>query len=550
MDAATSTPRTRARALILAAALALVASAAAPVAPAHAINGVIVGQVTSSVGGAPLPGLTVALYSGEGASPALTATAETDVNGFYSFSSLTYGAYRVEVRGFAATPRHATEFWDGTYSLQTSSTFPVASATPVQIDVALDPAATITGSLGGEFGVPDNAQVVLFHYIGGAYQFNFTSATPAANGSWQASGLAPGQWAITYSDPLPSDTHYRTQYHNQILDQDDQVFVTITAGATVAVTATMSEAGPIPASRLAGPDRYATAIAVSSEFAPFFGAEGTYVYIASGANYPDALSAAPAAAHRGAPLLLTPPTRLPASVAAEIARLEPERIIVAGGPGAVSAAVVTALRGLVDDPAKVVRLGGANRYETSRLLIDDAFGTAATAFVATGRNFPDALAAGAAAAAVGGPVILVNGLASLADGDTRALIDELDVETLYVAGGVGVVSAALAADLATIPGVVAVERLGGADRYETSLEINRAVFSTATTAYLATGTGFADALAGAALAGTQSAPLYTVRRTCIPDDVHTHFRTIEVDALTLLGGTGVLTAAVANRARC
>jgi hypothetical protein len=41
-----------------------------------------------------------------------------------------------------------------------------------------------------------------------------------------------------------------------------------------------------------------------------------------------------------------------------------------------------------------------------------------------------------------------------------------------------------------------------------------------------------------------------VRRTCIPDDVHTHFRTIEVDALTLLGGTGVLTAAVANRARC
>lgn len=529
---------------------ALVLALLTPASPAHAIDGVVAGQVTSSATGSPLAGVTVVLYSDNGVGVNQVGTMVTAVDGLYAFNNLPYTGYRLEFRGTNATPVHATEFWDGAYSLSSATTFPVTTSTPFLVNVALDRAATINGSVTGESGVPDNGLVLLFHYIGGVYQLNFTSATLAANGSWQATGLAPGQWAIRYTDLLPSDTNYRTQYHNQILDQDQQQYVTVAAGATVGVTATMTEAGPIPTTRLSGSDRYATAIAVSSEFDPFDAVPGTYVYIASGENYPDALSAAPAAAKRGAPLLLTRPTTLPAAVAAEIARLDPENIIVAGGAGAVSPAVFTALQGLIENPANVVRLGGATRYETSRLLVEDAFDNALSAFVATGRNFPDALAAGAAAASVFGPVILVDGLDSEAEPETRALIDDLGVETLYIAGGTGVVSTGLVADLATIPGLVSVERLGGADRYETSLEINREVFSTAVTAYLATGEGFADALAGAALAGSQFAPLYTVRRTCIPDGVHTHFRTIEVDELTLLGGTGVLTAAVANRARC
>lgn len=537
------------RSLVAVAVAALVAGVLLPVGPAHAVDGVITGTVSSTAAGT-LSGVNVRLFSDDGVDINFVTSTVTNGAGSYTFSGLAYTNYIIEVWGSGATPPHADQFHDGTYSLNVASSFAVSNSTPVVRNIAMNPAATLSGTVTGEFGVPDNGQVFLFHYVGGVYQFNFTSATPAANGSWQVTGLAPGDWAIRYTDLLPSDTNYRTQYHDQVLDQNFQDYVAISAGATVSVSAQMTEAGPIPTSRLSGPDRYATAIAVSGEFDPFDAAPATYVYVASGANYPDALSAAAVAAKREAPLLLTTPTSLPAAVATEILRLDPENIVVAGGPGAVSESVVTALRGLIENPDNVTRIGGANRYETSRLLVDDAFDSALAAFVATGRNFPDALAAGAAAAKLGAPVILVDGLATSADPDTFGLIDALGVESLYVAGGTGVVSTAVVADLATVPGLVSVQRLGGADRYATSLAINTEIFDTATVAYLATGTGFADALAGAALAGSQSAPLYTVLRTCIPDGVHTHFRAIEVDSLVLLGGTGVLTSAVANRVRC
>lgn len=531
-------------------AAALLVAMLSPASPAYAIDGLVGGQVTSSSTSSPLSGVTVVLYSDDGANVTQVASMVTAADGLYAFNNLPYTGYRLEFRGMNASPAHANEFWEDAYNIQLATTFPVTSSTPVLIDMELDRAATISGSLTGEFGVPDNGAVFLFHYVGGVYQVNFSSAVPAANGSWQATGLAPGQWAIRYTDLLPSTTNYRTHHHNQVLNQDFQNYVTVTAGSTAAVTARMTEAGPIPTSRLSGADRYATAIAVAGEFEPFDAAPATYVYVASGANYPDALSAAAVAAKREAPLLLTTPTSLPTAVANEIRRLDPENIVVAGGPGAVSNSVVTALRGLIENPNNVTRIGGANRYETSRLLVEDAFDNALTAFVATGRNFPDALAAGAAAGSLGSPVILVDGRATSADPQTVGLLDDLGVETLYIAGGTGVVSTAVVNDLAAVPDVVSVKRLGGADRYATSLAINQEVFDTATVAYLATGEGFADALAGAALAGSQSAPLYTVQRTCIPNGVHTHFRTIEVDSLVLLGGTSVLTSAVANRARC
>lgn len=537
------------RRIVAVAALALVANFLLPVSPAYAVDGQITGTVSSSQGGN-LSGVTVRLFSDDGVDINFVTSTVTDGSGAYSFSSLAYTNYVIEVWGSGATPPHADQFHDGTYSLNVATNFPVSNSTPVVRNITMSPGGTISGTLTGEFGVPANPSILLFHYIGGNYMFNLWTPTVLPDGTWEAPNLAPGDWAIRYTDLLPSATNYRTEYHGNILDQDFQEYVSLSAGGSVAVSAVMTEAGPIPTQRLSGSDRYATAIAVSNEFDPFNAAPATYVYIASGANYPDALSAAPAAAKREAPLLLTPPTALPAAVAAEITRLDPENIIVAGGPGAVSNAVFTALQGLIDDPAKVVRIGGANRYETSRLLVEDAWDNALTAFVATGRNFPDALAAGAAAGFVGGPVILVDGNASTLDVPTRTLIDSLGVETVYIAGSSAVVTNGIQTNLGTIPGVVDVTRLGGSDRYATSLAINQEIFSTTVKAYLATGTGFADALAGAALAGANAAPLYTVLRTCIPDGVHTHFRTIEVDELYLLGGPSVLSAGVANLARC
>src|SRR4029077_3579212 len=86
------------------------------------------------------------------------------------------------------------------------------------------------------------------------------------------------------------------------------------------------------------------------------------VFVVSGANFPDGLAAGPAAAALGAPILLVPSTgAVPAAVMAELQRLSPAQIYVAGGRGAVSDGIVATLLSV----APVQRLFGADRYATA-----------------------------------------------------------------------------------------------------------------------------------------------------------------------------------------
>lgn len=297
--------------------------------------------------------------------------------------------------------------------------------------------------------------------------------------------------------------------------------------------------------RLAGADRYATSAAVSAQYP----AGVPVAYVASGANYPDALSAAPAAARQGGPLLLTAPSSVPASIVAELKRLKPQRIVVVGGAGAVSDRAYRTLAGLAPS---IRRDAGRDRYETSRIVIDRAFpaGSTTLAYVATGRDFPDALSAAAAAGAVGAPVILVDGRGSGVDAATRNLLTRLGVSRVVIAGGTGVVGSAVASALRAAPSVRTVTRLGGADRYATAAAINRDAFPTATRAFIAVGTGFADALSGAALAGLRGAPLHLASATCVPAAAMQHLASAGVSSVTLLGGTGVLSSAVHRLTPC
>ena len=180
-----------------------------------------------------------------------------------------------------------------------------------------------------------------------------------------------------------------------------------------------------------------------------------------------------------------------------------------------------------------------------------AFPTGATkAYFATGANFPDALSASAAAGSSASPVILVNGLARSIDSKTAALISRLGVTTAKIAGGTGVVSSGVESSLRAQTTITSVQRLSGADRYATSRAINKAAFSTAPQAFFAVGTGFADALAGAALAGRNGAPLYVVPRSCVPPAVISDRTDLGTVQHVLLGGTGVLTSGVARLAPC
>ena len=306
---------------------------------------------------------------------------------------------------------------------------------------------------------------------------------------------------------------------------------------------TITPAAATGADRIAGADRFATAVAISQQS---FADQVPIVFLASGLSFADALSAAPLAATLGGPLLLTAPSGVPGLVIDELARLDPSTVVIVGGTAVVSTAVE---QQLIDRGLSVERVFGADRYETSRSLIETYAPPSAQLYIATGRTYPDALAAASAAGAVAAPVLLVDGAASALDTASRALIATRGVHTAFIAGGTGAVSSGIEIDLAAR--VDTVHRLAGLTRYETAVAIAARAPPDATRAFVATGVGYADALAGAVLAARLGAPLYLSGPTCLPREVRqAMIDERAVDRVTLLGGDQVLEARVAALDPC
>lgn len=184
---------------------------------------------------------------------------------------------------------------------------------------------------------------------------------------------------------------------------------------------------------VAGPDRYATAVAVSESG----WATTQTVYLASGQSAPDALGAAAAAAQQSAPLLLVRTGGLPQGVRAELARLAPDEVVVVGGRSVLSDAVRADVLDVLPG-ARVVRVGGADRYATSALLVDRLWTDVDAVFHATGANWPDALSASSAAAEKNAPVLLLR--QACTPDPVREVLRATTPALEYVLGGVAVVA--------------------------------------------------------------------------------------------------------------
>lgn len=181
--------------------------------------------------------------------------------------------------------------------------------------------------------------------------------------------------------------------------------------------------------RLAGANRFATAAAVSQAAFPDPGATDT-VYVASGADFPDALAGVSAAAGADAPLLLVARGELTAPTEDELARLDPDRIVLLGGAASLGDVVADSASRFADT---VDRLAGPNRFATAAAIAGHADTDADTVFVATGADFPDALAAGAVAGVDGAPVLLATP-DRLTD-PTRAAVADADPAIVRMLGG-------------------------------------------------------------------------------------------------------------------
>lgn len=87
-------------------------------------------------------------------------------------------------------------------------------------------------------------------------------------------------------------------------------------------------------------------------------------------------------------------------------------------------------------------------------------------------------------------------------------------------------------------------RLWGQDRYETSYAISRSTFATATTAVIASGGAFPDALAAAGLAGVFDGPVLLTKGTSVPLGLIRELVRLEVKKIYVVGGTSAVSDSV------
>lgn len=231
------------------------------------------------------------------------------------------------------------------------------------------------------------------------------------------------------------------------------------------------------------------------------------------------------------------------------------------------------------------RVGGRDRYETAASLgaafvkrlaegrgigsgNSDTFGPAVkvdSVIVTSGDDFPDALAASVLSRAVQAPILLTSG-----DGLSRGVSDFITshgITHVHIVGGTAAVSSDVETALATVAGVAVVERYAGADRYQTAVAAATAAAAAASgggsdsgdaaaaaagdlcstdksTAILASGTSFADAMIAGPLAWRGHHPVLLTGRDALAQSTLDWLTANSVEQVVVVGGSAVIGAPV------
>jgi len=249
-----------------------------------------------------------------------------------------------------------------------------------------------------------------------------TNFPDALSAQYLASALSTaGDVGILTTDPNNLTASTRNILANGTIDTVYIVGGTAAVSANVANQVAALHVGNVPINanlnviRIAGADRYATNNAADL----FLGAAGsTHAYIATGANFADALAIGPVVYATGDPLILTDTGSLNASAKSTLESLGITNVTIVGGTAAVSTAVETALTNMnitID-----ARLAGADRTQTAAAIAQDAVAnqgfSLGNVYIARGDSFADALVAGPLAGVNQNPILLTSSPTTLGAG--------------------------------------------------------------------------------------------------------------------------------------
>ncbi|MDU5117959.1 MAG: cell wall-binding repeat-containing protein [Clostridium botulinum] len=305
------------------------------------------------------------------------------------------------------------------------------------------------------------------------------------------------------------------------------------------------KAAPGDVNKVPGKDRYETAANVATANWKE-GAEN--VIIASGEGYADSLSASVLAKKLNAPIILTKSGELHKSAKETLKTLKAKNFYVIGGNASVSQSIRDDLK---KEGYALTELGGKNRFETNlaiaNYLVEEHNVKADEILVVNGKDgFSDALSAAPVAAAKGQILLIVGKDPSTADLASKFIQKHNSKVTAI--GTEGVIPKAVYDKLG------AKERVtGGANRFETNLNIMKYFKLNTDKLYVAnaTGDGYADALVASALAGRTASQLILTHTKDSQETKNAidHIKSIKNDKteVGLVGGDSVIPQEVVNK---
>lgn len=271
------------------------------------------------------------------------------------------------------------------------------------------------------------------------------------------------------------------------------------AGSMLIPAGKLNASQNLQVERIYGTNRYETATKISEKYYD----KSKAVVVASGEVFPDALVGSTLTIQEKWPLLLTGSKKLDEHTKKELERIKPEKVYILGGDSTVSVDVERE----ISKSYPVERISGTNRYKTSeklgqvryKLLGKEIAKENITNYVADGKKYPDALAAGPLAGRNKENKFNLLNLAPSTKGFDNAVI---------------------------IGGKDSVEgkekRISGSNRYLTSLEVAKEYkkeFGGLDTVIIASGEDYPDALSASSVAAKLNAPIVLATKDGINEKV-------------------------------
>ncbi|AZV58362.1 cell wall-binding repeat-containing protein [Clostridium sp. AWRP] len=186
----------------------------------------------------------------------------------------------------------------------------------------------------------------------------------------------------------------------------------------------------------------------------------------------------------------------------------------------------------------VTRLCGNDRYETSIKIAENfQSGTLQNVILASGSNFPDALAGSILSKKYNAPILLINSDLNSNSEQLNYIKNNVDKNgNVYILGGTGSVSDKFVNHIKDL-GYNNITRLGGDNRFSTNKEIVDSMnVKSGTPIVIANGYGFADALSISSVAADNGYPIFMTKADSLPDETKDLILSINPSTVYIIGG--------------